>query len=160
MGNSEKTPISAAAMSDLVEAIVRKLDTNSDGYIDKHEFVVGLAATGIAPADAGKRFDLLDATGKGRLTRLELEAAMKAQRAPAPAPAPSKSASIAQMAAAILAKLDLNHDNYIDQMEFVGGLMGQGIAQDEATRQFERFDIKRTGRITLADIETVLKAKN
>ena len=64
--------------SQIATAIVKKLDSNGDGSISKKEFVSGLTAKGISATDAAKQFDALDTSKSGKISKTDLEAAIKA----------------------------------------------------------------------------------
>ena len=61
--------------------MVKSLDSNGDGSVDKQEFVVGAKTNGISEEDAGKQFDKIDTKKTGKITQSDLEADFKAQMA-------------------------------------------------------------------------------
>lgn len=137
-----------------------RLDTNTDGYIDRAE-VDAAQAERFAKADTngdgalsaeemhaaraehregrkGKRrgghgradFDTLDADKDGSITRAEWDAA--------------KSARMDRRQARMMDRLDTNKDGLIQQSELGGGF---------ADRLFERLDADEDGRISKAEAE-------
>jgi EF hand len=64
--------------SNLASKVLKNLDTNKDGNIDRKEFVTGLTARGISAVDAGKQFDSIDTKQTGKITQADLESAIKA----------------------------------------------------------------------------------
>ena len=68
----------------------------------------------------------------------------------------SKMAS--NIASRMVKNLDANKDGSIDKKEFVAGLTAKGISADEAGKQFDSIDTKKTGKISQADIESAIKA--
>ncbi len=64
--------------SKIATQMVKQLDSNGDGSIDKSEFVTAMAANGIASDQAAKRFDELDTNKTGKLTQSDIEAGIKA----------------------------------------------------------------------------------
>ena len=69
---------------------------------------------------------------------------------------PSKVAS--RIASKMIKDFDTNKDGSLDKQEFVAGLTAKGISADEAGKQFDAIDTKKTGSITKADIETAIKS--
>lgn len=59
-------------------SIVKKLDSNKDGSLDKAEFVKGLTAQGVSEEDAGKRFDRIDSQKAGKITQMDIATDIKA----------------------------------------------------------------------------------
>lgn len=59
--------------------VVKKLDTNSDGSVDKAEFVKGLSAQGVSYDDASKRFDSIDSKQTGKITQADIASDIKSK---------------------------------------------------------------------------------
>jgi len=76
IGNSAGFDISKMA-STIAAKMVKGLDTNEDGSLDKNEFVTGLTAKGISATDAAKQFDNIDTTKSGKVTQADIEADIK-----------------------------------------------------------------------------------
>jgi len=63
--------------STIASKMVKNLDTNKDGSIDKKEFVSGLTAKGISADEAGKQFDNIDTKHTGKINQADIESAIK-----------------------------------------------------------------------------------
>ena len=63
--------------STIASKMVKNLDTNSDGTLDKNEFVAGLTANGVSAADAAKQFDSIDTKKTGKITQADIESTIK-----------------------------------------------------------------------------------
>jgi len=63
--------------SDIATKVIKKVDTNGDGSIDKKEFVAGMTAKGMSADEAGKRFDSIDSKHTGKITKADIESAIK-----------------------------------------------------------------------------------
>lgn len=61
--------------------MVKNLDSNKDGSVDKQEFVASAKTNGISEEDASKQFDKIDTQKTGKITQSDLEADFKAQAA-------------------------------------------------------------------------------
>ena len=57
----------------MAQKMMTELDTNTDGSIDKKEFVTGLASKGVSQADAEEIFAELDETSSGKITQNDVE---------------------------------------------------------------------------------------
>jgi Ca2+-binding EF-hand superfamily protein len=68
------------------EAILKNLDTNKDGTVNKEEYLASKKAQK-DPAKAGKRFDKADGNKDGKLSKEELAATAHGKKDEAPAPA-------------------------------------------------------------------------
>lgn len=68
---------------------------------------------------------------------------------------------VSKMASTIASKvvknLDANGDGSLDKKEFITGLTAKGVSADDAEKQFDRIDTKKTGTITQADLESDIK---
>jgi hypothetical protein len=64
--------------SNIASRMVKNLDANKDGSIDKKEFVAGLTAKGISADEAGKQFDSIDTKKAGKISQADIESAIKA----------------------------------------------------------------------------------
>ena len=69
--------------------VVKNLDSNGDGSVDKQEFVTGAKARGVSEEDGSKQFDKIDTKKTGKITQSDLEADVKAQAATGKKPPPS-----------------------------------------------------------------------
>jgi Ca2+-binding EF-hand superfamily protein len=81
----------AKMASTIASKIVKNLDTNSDGTLEKKEFVAGLTANGVSAADAAKQFDSIDTKKTGKITQADIESAIKSSVANGAPPAEGKS---------------------------------------------------------------------
>jgi Ca2+-binding EF-hand superfamily protein len=64
-------------VSKMANRMMKELDTNSDGGIDKKEFVAGLKNEGISATDAERIFDSIDTKGTGKISQADIESSMK-----------------------------------------------------------------------------------
>ena len=64
--------------SNIASGMVKNLDTDKDGSIDKKEFVAGLTAKGISADEAGEQFDSIDTKKTGKISQADIESAIKA----------------------------------------------------------------------------------
>jgi Ca2+-binding EF-hand superfamily protein len=64
-------------VSKMANKMMKELDTNSDGSIDKKEFVAGLKNEGISATDAEKMFNFIDTKGTGKISQADIESSMK-----------------------------------------------------------------------------------
>lgn len=63
--------------STIASKVVKNLDSNGDGTLEKKEFVAGLTANGISAADAAKQFDSIDTKKTGKISQTDIESAIK-----------------------------------------------------------------------------------
>ena len=61
----------------MARKMVTEFDADTDGSIDKQEFVTGLKTKGISQAEAEKIFDAIDEEGTGKITQSDIENSMK-----------------------------------------------------------------------------------
>jgi hypothetical protein len=76
IAGSSKFDVSSMA-SGIASNLMKKLDANSDGTVDKKEFVAGLTAQGFSADAAGRQFDSIDKAGKGKITQADIASAIK-----------------------------------------------------------------------------------
>jgi Ca2+-binding EF-hand superfamily protein len=67
----------AARASRIAAKMMKDLDTNQDGSIDKKEFVTGLTAKGVSAADAAKQFDAIDTQKTGSISKADIATAIQ-----------------------------------------------------------------------------------
>jgi Ca2+-binding EF-hand superfamily protein len=67
----------AARASRIAAKMVKELDANQDGSINKKEFVTGLAAKGVSAEDAAKQFDAIDTQKTGSIGKAEISTAIQ-----------------------------------------------------------------------------------
>jgi Ca2+-binding EF-hand superfamily protein len=116
-------------------AMVKHLDTASNGYVTQDEFVVA----------AQKRFARLDKNGDGKLTPDEL-ATRWGRGAKDPTQANTKSGTFAQQR---FDKLDSNHDGVVTVDEYVTA----------AKTLYAQFDTQHNGKVTAAEIAAAPKTQ-
>ncbi len=63
--------------SKMASQIVKKLDANGDGSVDKSEFIKGMATKGISADEASKKFDSIDTNKTGKITQSDIESDIK-----------------------------------------------------------------------------------
>ena len=64
-------------VSKMASKIVKDLDANGDGTIDKAEFTKGMAAKGMSTDEASKKFDSIDTKKTGTITQSDIETDLK-----------------------------------------------------------------------------------
>lgn len=65
-------------VSTIASKVVKNLDSNGDGTLDKKEFVAGLTANGVSATDAANQFDSIDTKKTGKISQADIESAIKA----------------------------------------------------------------------------------
>jgi Ca2+-binding EF-hand superfamily protein len=63
--------------SKMASKIVKELDKNGDGSLDKAEFTKGMAAKGISEVEAAKKFDSIDTKKTGKISQSDIETDIK-----------------------------------------------------------------------------------
>lgn len=129
----------AKMASTIAAKVVKNLDTNGDGNLDKNEFVSGLTTNGISAADAAKQFDSIDTKKTGKISQADIESAIKVSigkggpppggksgpppgGGPAGGPPPggagkTGSSSASSSSSKNYDKMDLNQDGTVSSME-------------------------------------------
>jgi hypothetical protein len=64
-------------VSKMASKIVKNLDKNGDGSVDKSEFTSGLVSKGMSAEDAAKKFDSIDSKKTGKISQSDIEADLK-----------------------------------------------------------------------------------
>jgi hypothetical protein len=64
-------------ISKIASKIVKDLDANGDGTIDKAEFTKGMTAKGMSADEASKKFDSIDTKKTGKITQSDIETDLK-----------------------------------------------------------------------------------
>jgi Ca2+-binding EF-hand superfamily protein len=107
--------------SKLASNLVKKLDANQDGSLDKTEFVNGLTSVGVSADDATKQFDSIDTQKSGKITEADIEASIKqgpGEIPPSSGAAAAKSGNVASTSSAeSYDKMDTNKDGTVSGME-------------------------------------------
>lgn len=65
--------------------MVEELDANKDGQVDKREFVAAMTAKGMSEQDAIKQFDSIDTQKSSRISKADIEVAIRERRFKPPA---------------------------------------------------------------------------
>jgi Ca2+-binding EF-hand superfamily protein len=65
--------------------MVEELDANKDGQVDKREFVAAMTAKGMSEQDAIKQFDSIDTQKASRISKADIEQAIRERRFKPPA---------------------------------------------------------------------------
>jgi Ca2+-binding EF-hand superfamily protein len=65
--------------SQIASKMMKDLDANGDGSINKAEFVSGMKTKGVSEVDAAKLFDSIDTKGSGKITQSDIETAINKQ---------------------------------------------------------------------------------
>jgi Ca2+-binding EF-hand superfamily protein len=65
-------------VSKMASKIVKDIDKNGDGSIDKSEFTTGLVSKGMSAEDAAKKFDSIDTKKTGKISQADIETDLKA----------------------------------------------------------------------------------
>jgi hypothetical protein len=63
--------------SNMATKIMKDIDANGDGSVDKAEFTKAMASHGVSEADAAKKFDSIDTKKTGKITQSDIEADIK-----------------------------------------------------------------------------------
>ena len=67
----------SARASRFAAKMMKELDSNQDGSIDKNEFVTGLTAKGVSAEDAAKQFDAIDTQKTGSISKADITTAIQ-----------------------------------------------------------------------------------
>ena len=70
-------PDPSRAASQAATKMMRELDTDKSGTLDKKEFVSGQVAKGVSTEDAGKQFDAIDSQKTGSIDKAALQTAIQ-----------------------------------------------------------------------------------
>jgi hypothetical protein len=70
-------PSSGFDASKMASKIVKDLDKNGDGNIDKAEFTKGMTAKGMSENEAAKKFDSIDTKNTGKISQSDIETDIK-----------------------------------------------------------------------------------
>ena len=115
-------------VSKMASKIVKDMDANGDGAIDKAEFTKGMAAKGMSADEASKKFDSIDTKKTGKITQSDIETDLKnnAPKGPPPSggakgPPPSggagKSGGASSSSSTTYDVRDTNKDGKVSAME-------------------------------------------
>lgn len=63
--------------SKMASKIVKDLDKNGDGTVDKAEFTKGMTVNGMSDDEAAKKFDSIDTKKTGKITQSDIETDIK-----------------------------------------------------------------------------------
>jgi hypothetical protein len=126
--------------STIASKMEKNLDTNSDGTLDKKEFVAGLTANGVSAADAAKQFDSIDTKKTGKITQADIESAIKSNIVKGDPPPGGKSGPPPGAAAAG------GHGP--------GGAGQTGGSATTSTKTYDKADLNQDGTVT--SVETLI----
>lgn len=121
--------------------LVKKLDTNEDGSLDKTEFVNGLTSAGVSAEDAAKKFDSIDTKKAGKITQADIEADIKSDNGGAP-PAAKPQVAASAGSSTDYDKKDANKDGTVSGMEeLIYDLSHQSLSTSVKTNTVASQDI-------------------
>lgn len=63
----------------------------------------------------------------------------------------------ARTASRMMDELDANKDGKVDKREFVSAMTAKGMTEEDAIKQFDAIDTKKTGVITKTDISSAIR---
>jgi Ca2+-binding EF-hand superfamily protein len=109
----------------MASKIVKDLDANGDGSVDKAEFTKGMAAKGMSADEAAKKFDSIDTKKTGKISQNNIETDLKknapkgdAPKGPPPAGGAGKSGGASQSSNSTTYDVkDTNKDGKVSAME-------------------------------------------
>ena len=112
-------------VSKMASKIVKDLDANGDGGVDKSEFTKGMSAKGMSTDDAANKFDSIDTKKTGKITQSDIEVDLSTNAPPAggakgppPRGAGPKSGGASQGSSATTYDVkDTNKDGKVSAME-------------------------------------------
>jgi Ca2+-binding EF-hand superfamily protein len=115
--------------SKMASQMMKEADSNGDGSLDKKEFVSGLTAKGISAEEAGKEFDRLDNKHAGKISKSDVESAIKSggPKGGRPAGAPPAGGPPP------------------------GGAGGTSVAAGESSKTYEKGDTNKDGTVSAAE---------
>jgi EF hand len=106
-------------VSKMASKIVKDLDANGDGSIDKAEFTKGMAAKGMSADEASKKFDSVDTKKTGKITQSDIEKDLKnnAPKGHPPSGGAGKSGGASSNSSTTYDVKDTNKDGKVSAME-------------------------------------------
>jgi hypothetical protein len=111
-------------VSKMASKIVKHLDANGDGAIDKAEFTKGMAAKGMSADEASKKFDSIDTKKTGKITQSDIETDLKtnapkghAPKGPPPSGGAGRSGGASSSSSTTYDVKDTNKDGKVSEME-------------------------------------------
>jgi Ca2+-binding EF-hand superfamily protein len=155
----------------LYEIILKKVDSNGDGGIDKTEFksaVSSMAAGGTSDSQStDTMFSKLDTDGNGTVSKDEMMVALKAmgeQRRANMPPPPDRNGTgpdFQRMSQDLLSTLDTSGDGSIDKSEFSAGLSAlsgtDSTNSTDADALFKKLDTNGDGSVDQSELATGLQ---
>ena len=106
-------------VSKMASKIVKDLDANGDGAIDKAEFTKGMAAKGMSADEAAKKFDSVDTKKTGKIIQSDIEKDLKnnAPKGPPPSGGAGRSGGASNSSSTTYDVKDTNKDGKVSAME-------------------------------------------
>jgi Ca2+-binding EF-hand superfamily protein len=162
--------ISGYDPTSLYKSLFNKVDSNSDGGIDKSEFESAVSSMAknknISTDEADAMFSKLDADGNGTVSENEMMTALKTageqrQANMPPPPPPDRNGNgpdFSKMAKDLMTSLDTGGDGSIDKSEFTAALSaGQSSNSTNADTLFSKLDTNGDGKVDEAELTEALK---
>lgn len=126
-----------SSSSTYLSSLFSKLDLDSDGKINKTEFVTA-APSGVSETQAASLFDRLDSSGSGALSASDLATAFQKLASQTQAVLiQAQGAGGRSNPAAKFAELDTDDDGKVSRDEFIAG-RPEGVSEDEASAFFDQ----------------------
>jgi hypothetical protein len=106
-------------VSKMASKIVKDVDANGDGDIDKAEFTKGMTAKGMSADEASKKFDSIDTKKTGKITQSDIETDLKsnAPKGSPPSGGAGKSGGASSSSSTTYDVKDTNEDGKVSDME-------------------------------------------
>ena len=125
MSISSVSSSSGFDFSKMASKIVKDLDANGDGSVDKSEFTKGMTSKGMSEEDAAKKFDSVDTKKTGKITASDIETDLKnnpppqgdAPSGPPPSGGAGKSGGTSSSSSTTYDVKDTNKDGKVSAME-------------------------------------------
>jgi Ca2+-binding EF-hand superfamily protein len=104
----------------MASKIVKNLDANGDGSLDKAEFTKGAVAKGMSADEAAKKFDSIDTKKTGKISQSDIETDLKnnTPKGPPPSGGAGKPGGTSQSSSSTTYDVkDTNKDGKVSAME-------------------------------------------
>jgi Ca2+-binding EF-hand superfamily protein len=164
-GLSSSSSTSLEQMRQMQLSKLKTTDTNSDGAIDKAEFVAS-APKGVNADQAASIFDVLDSKGAGSLSISDLQNSFQSMSGDMQSVLLQQQASTSSMSSKsggrsggsiqdMLANLDADEDGMISRDEFVSG-RPDDVSEDMAGSLFDSMDSEDSGSMSIDDLSSAM----